>query len=183
MWNRVLSSWLRWMGGTPCFQVYGKTQPETGWRILDIYATHRRDADSSWPLWRGTCITWTSNVIVIGWDFARQVAAEQVASPVNRQRPIEVCGGRLHDASRRKEGGGGEGPSASEILAHECGHTLQALRLGPLYLPLAGPLTLFREGPHLWNYFENRASELGQFGGLVEGSLCRALLNPDVTNL
>jgi hypothetical protein len=39
-------------------------------------------------------------------------------------------------------------------------------------LPLVGAVTLFREGPHLWNYFENQASEQGQFGGLVCGSVC-----------
>ena len=28
-------------------------------RVVGVYATHRRDADSRWPagLWRGTCIT------------------------------------------------------------------------------------------------------------------------------
>jgi hypothetical protein len=37
-------------------------------------------------------------------------------------------------------------------------------------------VTLFREGPHSWNYFENQASELGQFGGIVKASVCPELL-------
>ncbi len=71
---------------------------------------------------------------------------------------------------------GGELASASEILAHECGHTIQAIRLGFAYLPVVGSVTLFREGRHWWNYFENRASEEGQFGGIVSGSVSAELL-------
>jgi hypothetical protein len=37
-------------------------------------------------------------------------------------------------------------------------------------------VTLFGEGRHPWNYYENEASELGLFGGLVNGSVCEALL-------
>ncbi len=66
--------------------------------------------------------------------------------------------------------------SASEILAHECGHTWQVLRMGLLYWPVGGAVTLFREGPHWWNFFENQASELGQFGGIVNGSVCPELM-------
>jgi hypothetical protein len=43
--------------------------------------------------------------------------------------------------------------------------------MGVAYLPIVGAVTLFREGPHFWNHFENQASELGQFGGIVNGSL------------
>ena len=57
-----------------------------------------------------------------------------------------------------------------------CGHTWQALRLGWLYLPTGGLFTLFREGPHWWNRFENRASDQGQFGGIVNGSVCPELM-------
>src|SRR5262249_15111739 len=70
MINEFLSTWLHWLGGTPCFRIYGRGRRERDWRIISVYATHRRNADSRWPLWRGTCITWTSEVIVVGWDFA-----------------------------------------------------------------------------------------------------------------
>ena len=66
--------------------------------------------------------------------------------------------------------------SASEILAHECGHTWQARRLGWLYWPTGALFTLWREGPHWWNHFENQASALGQFGGIVNGSVCEELM-------
>lgn len=45
------------------------------------------------------------------------------------------------------------------------------LRLGLLYWPIGGAFTLFHEGPHGWNRFENQASEIGQFGGIVHGSV------------
>ena len=67
-------------------------------------------------------------------------------------------------------------PSASEILAHECGHTAQARRLGALYLPLGAAFTLFREGPAWYNHFENQASAEGLFGGIVGGSVCAELM-------
>jgi hypothetical protein len=176
MFDQLLSRWLNWLGEAPCFQVYGKTKPESSWRTLDIFATKRRDADSRWPLWRGTCITWTGRVIVVGWDFAREIIKEQSAEPASRDHPVRVAGGRLNNLLRRADAGERDFPSASEVLAHECGHTSQALRLGAAYLPLAGAVTLFGEGPYLWNYFENQASEQGQFGGLVNGSVCQELM-------
>ncbi len=48
--------------------------------------------------------------------------------------------------------------------------------MGLLYWPVVGALTLFREGPHWWNHFENQASEQGQFGGIVNGSVCAELM-------
>src|SRR5436190_1401775 len=65
---------------------------------------------------------------------------------------------------------------ASEVLAHEIGHTGQARRLGIAYWPAGAVLTLWREGPHWWNRFENDASEQGQLGGLVNGSVYPALM-------
>jgi hypothetical protein len=85
-----------------------------------------------------------------------------------------MCG---HTSIFSPRGAGGPSfPSASEILAHEIGHTWQAVRLGPFYLPLVGSVTLFREGPHFWNHFENQASEQGRFGGIVNGSACGELI-------
>jgi hypothetical protein len=107
-------------------------------------------------------------VIAIGCDFAEGVLEEQIESPASREHPVEVLSGRLHH---------GRDPSAvrlqsfSEVMAHECGHTYQARRLGPLYLLTGALFTWWREGPHWWNRFENRASELGQFGGIVDGSV------------
>jgi hypothetical protein len=87
-----------------------------------------------------------------------------------------VAGGRIRSLLRRAAAGVPELASESEVLAHECGHTWQALRLGFAYWVVGAALTLFREGPHFWNHFENQASEQGQFGGLVNGSVCAELM-------
>jgi hypothetical protein len=178
MLNELLTRWSRYLGGTPCFRVYGKARREPAWRIIDVFATHRRDADSRWPrpFWPGTCITWTPAVIVVGWDFAGGVLREQVETPASREHPVEVAGGRIGDPSRRAAAGAPSHPRASEVLAHEIGHTGQALRLRAAYLPVVGAMTLFREGPHWWNHFENQASADGQFGGVVNGSVCAELM-------
>jgi hypothetical protein len=176
MIDALLTLWFRWLGGTPCFRVYGKGRREARWRILDVYATHRRDSSSRWPLCRGTCITWTSRVIVVGWDFAEELLREQITEPASRTHAVEVAGGRLNDLVRRAASGTPNFATASEVLAHECGHTWQVLRLRDAYLPLVGSVTLFREGPRFWNHFENQASEEGQFGGLVNGSVCTTLM-------
>lgn len=178
MFNRLATGAMRRWGGRPCFQIYGKARSESDWRIVGVYATHRRDADSRWPayLFRGTCITWTAEIIAVGWDFAEDVLREQVSEPASRDRPVEVAAGRLRDHLRRADSGASPFASASEVLAHECGHTRQMLRLGLLYWPIGGAFTLFREGPHWWNRFENQASETGQFGGIVNGSVCEELM-------
>ncbi len=177
MVNITLSWWLRWLGGRPCFRIYGKGRREPAWRIIDVYATHRRNLGSRWPLCSGTCITWTANVIAVGWDFAEMLLNEQKAAPASRDLPVEVASGRLRDASRREAAGAVSFHTASEVLAHECGHTWQARRLDPIYLPLVGSVTLFGEGKHFWNHFENQASEEGLFGGIVNGSVCHHLLH------
>jgi hypothetical protein len=184
MFNRLATAVFRLLG-PPCFQVYGRARCETAWRIIGVHATHRRNADARWPafLWRGTCITWTAEVIAVGWDFARDVLREQMSDPVSRDHPLDVGAGRIGDHLRRAASGVSPFASHSEILAHECGHTYQALRLGLLYWPVGGAVTLFREGPHWWNHFENQASELGQFGGIVNGSVYPALLSQLPNNL
>jgi hypothetical protein len=173
MFNRWVSSLLHGAGGPPCFQAYGQARAESVWRVVGVYASHRRSSTSRWPAfgWRGTCTTWTASVVAVGWDFAESVLREQLLCPASRERPLEVGGGRLRDSERRMAAGATPYPSASELLAHELGHTWQAIRLGWGYLPLVGSLTLFREGPHFWNHFENQASEQGLFGGIVEGSI------------
>lgn len=178
MFDRLATSWFRLLG-QPCFRVYGKARSEREWRTVEVHATRRRDYDSAWPpfLWRGTCITWTSRVIAVGWDFAEELLLEQAEEPASRDHPVEVLGGRLRGPQRLDQRPLQPWPSASEILAHECGHTYQARRLGMLYWPVGGAVTLFREGPHWYNHFENRASEQGLFGGIVNGSVCPALMN------
>jgi len=175
MLNELWTDWLREWGGSPCFRIYGKARPESEWRIIDIHATSRRNLGSGWPLWDGTCVTWSAQIISVGWDFAESVLREQSESPASHQHPVEVTGGRIRDRLGRRTT---KLLPASEVLAHECGHTWQALRLHILYLPFVGMVTLFREGPHPWSYFENQASELGQFGGIVKGSVC-----PELTKL
>jgi hypothetical protein len=115
-------------------------------------------------------------VIAVGWDFAEEVLHEQTQAPASRLQPVTVAGGRISALLRRAVAGVDIFATASEILAHEIGHTWQALRLGPMYLPLVGSVTLFQEGPRSWNRFENEASEQGQFGGLVNGSVCGELM-------
>jgi hypothetical protein len=176
MLNRLVNAWFRRLHDPPCFQIYGKARWETAWRVIDVFASHRHDADSRWPLMRGACVTWSDHVIVLGWDLAEVVILEQRQNPVSREAPLGVAGGRLGDASRRTADHGRSFPYASEVLAHEIGHTAQALRLGIFYLPVVGSLTLYREGPHWWNHFENQASEQGQFGGIVNGSVCDELM-------
>jgi len=79
-------------------------------------------------------------------------------------------------AGRRGRSGPQTFATVSEIVAHECGHTWQARRLGWLYWLVGALFTLWREGKHFWNYFENQASAEGQFGGLVNGSVCPKLM-------
>jgi hypothetical protein len=173
--NDWLTDWLRWLGGVPSFQIYGKSRREQSWRIIDVYATPRRNVEAPLPLWAGTCVTWTNELISIGWDFARHVLVEQAEAPATRERPVVVAGGRIRDLARRQNAGATSFATASEIMAHECGHTWQAARIGPVYLALVGAVTLFGEGPHSWNRFENDASEQGQFGGLLKGSVSNEL--------
>jgi hypothetical protein len=172
----LLDPFLRWLGGTPCFRIFGKGRPETDWRVIAVYANHRRDLVSPWPLWSGACTTWSAVTIAVGWDFASELLREQMEEPASRQHPVAVTGGRLRDVSRRYGVGARSVPSASEVMAHECGHTWQAKRMGPIYLPLVGSVTLFREGPNPWNRFENEASEQGLYGGLVPNSMCPELV-------
>ncbi len=143
--------------------------------MIDVFASRRHNMDSFWPLMRGACVTWSDEVIVVGWDFAAIILREQQRNPASRESPIEVAGGRLSDAARRLAVHAHSYFTASEVLAHEVGHTAQAIRLGAFYLPVVGSVTRFREGPHWWNHFENQASEQGQFGGIVEGSVCAEL--------
>lgn len=167
MFNALAGAWFRTFGGRPAFQVYGKARSEKDWRIVEVLATSRRDMSSTWPapFFRGTCITWCSTVVSVGWDFAESVLQEQMLCPASRELPVEVEGGRLRSPGRTSH------LRASEILAHECGHTLQARRLSMLYLPTGAMFTLFREGNRWWNHFENHASAQGLFGGIVKGSL------------
>jgi hypothetical protein len=179
MFNRLATSLIRRLNDPPCFQIQSKARSESDWRIVGVYATHRRDSNSRWPryLFRGTCITWTAEVIAVGWDFAEDVLREQMKEPASRERPVEVAAGTIRDHLRRASAGASRFVTASELLAHECGHTWQMLRLGLLYWPIGGALTLFCEGPHWWNRFENQASELGQFGGIVNGSVHPQLMS------
>lgn len=150
-----------------CFQIFGRASYEPEWHRIDVVATHRRDFTGGWPFIRGSCITWSTDIIAVGWDFASEVLREQSLAPASRERPAIVRGRRLR-AGRAPEFGV---PGASEILAHECGHTGQARRLGMWYWPLGAAFTLFREGERWWNRFENEASATGQFGGIVAGSV------------
>jgi hypothetical protein len=157
-------------------QIYGKSRHENQWRIIDVFASRIYDLESRWPFCAGTCVTWGADVIAVGWTFVETLLREQFQSPASRDYPVAVAGGRIRNLERRLAAGGPTLAGASEILAHECGHTYQARRFGPIYLPLVGSVTLFREGPRFWNHFENQASEIGLFGGLVNGSVLPELI-------
>jgi hypothetical protein len=107
-------------------------------------------------------MTWSRSLIASGWDFAESVLREQSIAPATRDHPVEMPHGRLHR---------GRIPTASEVLAHECGHTGQARRMGLLYWPIGAAFTLFREGDGWVHWFENEATTRGQFGGVVPGSV------------
>jgi hypothetical protein len=168
MFDAALSRVLRKIGATPCLRVYGKARQESAWRVIDVVASHRRNRGSRWPLMRGTCITLTSSLIVVGWDFARGFLDEQIRAPASPDQAVEVQGGRLHCSLRRARAGVATSCSYSEVMAHECGHTAQAMRMGASYLPLVGAVTLFREGERWWNHWENDASARGMMGGIAE---------------
>ena len=178
MYNAFATGCFR-LAGRPAFRIYARARREKVWHVVDVFATHRRDQDSRWPpyLFRGTCVTWTASVIAVGWDFAEGVLREQMDEPASRDRPVEVAGGRLHDLARRTAAGAGPWASDSEVLAHECGHTWQARRLGPLFLPTGALFTLWREGPRWYNHFENQASEEGLFGGIINASISPVLFS------
>jgi len=178
MFDEIASAWFRFLGGRPCFRVWGRARRETAWRAIDVFATSRRDLDSRWPLpfVRGTLITWTASVISLGWDCAEAILREQMLAPASREHPVEVPGGRV-DPRLRAAGASGRAALMSEVLAHECGHTWQARRLSCLYPPTGAMFTWWREGTHWWNAFENQASAEGQFGGIINGSVCAELID------
>jgi hypothetical protein len=164
LFNRLLRN-------PPAFRIYGKGKGESSWRVIEVYASGRRNFHNGWPLICGTCITWSSRVINVGWDFAENILREQIAAPASREAPVEVGGGCLRLVELRKLAGVPDCASASEVMAHECGHTCQAIWLWPFYLLSGALFTWWREGSHWWNYFENDASATGQFGGIVNGSV------------
>lgn len=165
--QRLASFLLKKLSPPPAFRVFGKADYESEWHLVDVYVTARRDADSRWPLWRNHAMTLTADAIALGRQFAEQIFREQRERPASRDEPVRVLGGRLKIATPRLAAGGSECYSCSELLAHECGHTAQARRMGFLYWPLVGSVTLFGEGPHWWQRMENQASETGLFGGLA----------------
>ncbi len=182
MFAEIIDECLNFWHGKPCMEIYGKARREKAWRLIRLFATQHHDLGSRLPFFAGTCVTWTAESILVGWDFANCLFAEQCRFPCSRSKPVEVKGGRLRDSPRRRLASAPYPPSASEILAHECGHTFQALRLGPSYLPIVGSTTLFREGPNSYNRFENEASEQGMFGCHVKGSVCRELCREERIN-
>ena len=43
MFNELATGWFRWLGGPPCFRIYGKARQERRWRVIDVHASQRRD--------------------------------------------------------------------------------------------------------------------------------------------
>lgn len=175
MLHQVVTAAFRRLSGPPAFRAFGRASYEADWHVIDVFATHRRDFSSRWPFWGGTCICWSAQVVAVGWDFAELVYREQVRDPASRQSPVVVAGGRIRDWRVRCAAGASSQPSASEVLAHEFGHSGQVRRMDFAYWPIVGAVTLCREGRHWWNHFENQASATGQFGGIVTGSVSEEL--------
>src|SRR5690349_16738260 len=115
MFNPLAGALVR-LSSRRAYRVYGRSRREQDWRVIDVFATGMRNYDSRWPspFFRGTCITWTSGAICVGWDFAEEVLREQMAEPASRESPVEVAGGRLHDLMRRQAAGAEPWPTASE---------------------------------------------------------------------
>src|SRR5438552_853668 len=83
MLSNLADDWVRWIGGSPCFWIHGKSRRERPWRRIAVYATARRNRDSAWPFpfLRGTCITWTHAAISLGWDVSSAHPREQSNAP------------------------------------------------------------------------------------------------------
>lgn len=175
MMASVCQAWatelIRRLSGQPAFRIFGKATYEKNWRTIDVFATPRRNCASRWPLWRGHCTALTADVIAVGCDFAERLIVEFRSHSINQDNPMMVVGGRLRDAEKRRSAGCDYSVSHAEIMAHECGHTAQACRYGFLYWPIGATVTLFGEGSRWWQQFENQASETGQFGGIIAGTL------------
>lgn len=169
--NVLLARWFAFCSGPPTLRIHGKGVAEAAWREIAVYARHRRDLTSRWPFFGGTCITWTSQTIAVGCDFAELLLREQMDCPASTNSPVVVAGQRLRNPYARRRAAARTIPTASEIVAHECGHTCQALRWPFAYLLIGALFTWWREGPHWWNWFENEASAIGMFGGIVSNSV------------
>ena len=114
----MLTGFFRNSKSSLAFRIYGKAKPEVDWRVIDVYASGRRNLMGGGRFIGGTCITWSAHVIAVGWDFAAEVLREQMERPASREQPAEIPDGRLRY--------GRTAPAQqpfSEVLAHECGHT------------------------------------------------------------
>jgi len=156
---------------TLAFRVWGKTIGEHDWRLIRVHASPSRNAASRWPFLKGCCTCWSADLIAVGSDFADLLLNDPAVAEITQESPVMVQGGTLSNPQVRLAVGAPGTPTAAEIMAHEIGHTAQARRYRFLYLPLVGAVTRFGEGPRWWNRFENEASSIGQFGGIVPGSI------------
>ncbi len=100
-------------------------------------------------------------LLVLTWSGAL-VAAPSLNGPYHSDRfgrlELHTEGGRL--SARQTSGGVCKFAADRRMIEGEFEGNV-----------LVGSVTLCREGPHLWNHFENQASEQGLFGGLVSGSV------------
>ena len=78
---------------------------------------------------RATCITWTAQRHRRRLGLRGERPPRACHRAASRDHPVSAAGGRLPRAAARL-------PSASEILAHECGHTGQGHRWGGIYWPI-----------------------------------------------
>lgn len=157
------------------FQVHGKTLKETSWRLITVQAFPWRNHEGGRFPFRGTCTCWSPSFVAVGLDFAQQLLSDPSVWQITRERPVAVAAQSLSNFEKRRRAGASARPSHAEVLAHEIGHTLQARRYRLLYLPLVGSVTRFGEGPRWWQRFENEASAVGQFGGILADSVTSPL--------
>ena len=164
--HETVSNVYRSLFGPPCFQVYGKGRFKRDWHIVDVYTSRRRDCGSGWPFFSGTCITWTASVIAVGQDFAEQLLREQSTEPASQGNPVLVEGAAYTTSTA-------DLPPLPSLFPPLRKSWLTNAATPPrpavwvVFMADWCQCELFRQGPHWWNRFENEASEIGRFGGIV----------------
>jgi RHS repeat-associated protein len=137
------------------FFIFCKCRCETKWRLVRVEISPGLASGRG-----GTSITFGPSTIHTYPSNANQILnpppGSPVYSPTNPATPQNAAG-------------------AAATLAHECGHTCQAKKLGPLYLPVAAAFSGIEEADGGYNNglnglttpTESGASANGEFGGVA----------------
>jgi RHS repeat-associated protein len=136
--------------------IWGEGIDETQWREITVKAYRLNEAIGKY----GTSWAISKNEI----HTMKSVIDELRASSCPASR-VSPAFDDLQDAHGRYIPGTGFGSAAEMHIAHEIGHTAQAVKMGPAYLPLVAGTTSFGGVPVL-NHFERNASFRGLYGGI-----------------